>query len=65
MDLGMTSGKAWGRQRLPAAASISGTCGLAIPDQIISGTVKTLADLGDIKPDAVTTRYFDGSYLPR
>ncbi|MGH6738162.1 MAG: ABC transporter substrate-binding protein [Bradyrhizobium sp.] len=38
---------------------------LAIPDQIVSGTVKTLADLGDIKPDAVTTKYVDGSYLPR
>lgn len=37
---------------------------LAIPDEIISGTLKTLVDLGDIKPDAVTTRYFDDRYLP-
>jgi ABC-type nitrate/sulfonate/bicarbonate transport system substrate-binding protein len=37
---------------------------LAIPDEIISTTVKTLIDLGDIKPEAVTTRYVDRSYLP-
>jgi NitT/TauT family transport system substrate-binding protein len=37
---------------------------LAIPDEIISTTVKALIVLGDIKPEAVTTRYVDRSYLP-
>jgi hypothetical protein len=38
---------------------------LAVPDQIIQGTVKTLIELGDIKPDAATARYVDLTYLPR
>ena len=38
---------------------------LAVPDQIISGTVKTLIELGDIKPESATARYVDLSYLPR
>ena len=38
---------------------------LAIPDQIVSGTVKTLIELGDIKPDAERTRFADRGYLPR
>ena len=38
---------------------------LAVPDQIIAGTVKTLIELGDIKPDAATARYVDLTYLPR
>jgi ABC-type nitrate/sulfonate/bicarbonate transport system substrate-binding protein len=38
---------------------------LAVPDQIIASTVKTLIELGDIKPDAATTKYVDLTYLPR
>jgi len=38
---------------------------LAIPDEIVSGTVKTLIELGDIKPDAERTRFADRSFLPR
>ena len=38
---------------------------LAVPDQIIAGTVKTLIELGDIKPDAATAKYVDLAYLPR
>ena len=38
---------------------------LAIPDEIIRSTVKTLIELGDIKPDAATAKYVDLSYLPR
>jgi NitT/TauT family transport system substrate-binding protein len=38
---------------------------LAIPDEIIRSTVKTLIELGDIKPEAASARYVDGSYLPR
>jgi NitT/TauT family transport system substrate-binding protein len=38
---------------------------LAIPDQIVRSTVKTLIELGDIKPDAATAKYVDLSYLPR
>jgi ABC-type nitrate/sulfonate/bicarbonate transport system substrate-binding protein len=38
---------------------------LAIPADIIPTTVKTLIELGDIKPDAVNTKYVDLSYLPR
>jgi hypothetical protein len=36
-----------------------------VPDQIIQGTVKTLIELGDIKPEAATARYVDLTYLPR
>jgi len=36
-----------------------------VPDQIIASTVKTLIELGDIKPDAATTKYVDLTYLPR
>jgi NitT/TauT family transport system substrate-binding protein len=38
---------------------------LAIPDEIIRGTTKTLIELGDIKPEAATAKYVDTSYLPR
>jgi hypothetical protein len=38
---------------------------LAIPDEIITGTVKTLIEIGDIKPTATTAKYVDLSYLPR
>jgi len=38
---------------------------LAIPDEIIRGTVKTLIELGDIKPEAASAKYVDVSYLPR
>jgi ABC-type nitrate/sulfonate/bicarbonate transport system substrate-binding protein len=38
---------------------------LAVPDQIIHGTVKTLIELGDIKPESATARYVDLTYLPR
>ena len=38
---------------------------LAIPDEIIRSTVKTLIELGDIKPDAATAKYVDLGYLPR
>ena len=38
---------------------------LAVPDEIIRSTVKTLTELGDIKPDAVSAKYVDLSYLPR
>ncbi len=38
---------------------------LAIPDEIIRSTVKTLIELGDIKPEAATAKYVDAGYLPR
>jgi ABC-type nitrate/sulfonate/bicarbonate transport system substrate-binding protein len=38
---------------------------LAIPADIIPTTVKTLIELGDIKPDAINAKYVDLSYLPR
>src|SRR4029079_17710206 len=38
---------------------------LVIPDEIIRSTVKTLIELGDIKPDAATAKYVDHTYLPR
>jgi ABC-type nitrate/sulfonate/bicarbonate transport system substrate-binding protein len=38
---------------------------LAIPPDIIPTTVKTLIELGDIKPDAVSKTYVDLSYLPK
>jgi NitT/TauT family transport system substrate-binding protein len=38
---------------------------LAIPDEIIRSTVKTLIELGDIKPEATSAKYVDLSYLPR
>jgi len=37
---------------------------LAIPADIIPTTVKTLIELGDIKPDAINAKYVDLSYLP-
>jgi ABC-type nitrate/sulfonate/bicarbonate transport system substrate-binding protein len=38
---------------------------LTIPDEIVRTTVKTLIELGDIKPDAAAKKYTDLSYLPR
>ena len=38
---------------------------LAIPDEIITGTVKTLIEIGDIKPAATSAKYVDLNYLPR
>ena len=38
---------------------------LAIPDEIVRTTVKTLIELGDIKPEAAGRTYVDLSYLPR
>jgi ABC-type nitrate/sulfonate/bicarbonate transport system substrate-binding protein len=38
---------------------------LAIPDEIIRGTVRTLIELGDIKAEAATAKYVDLGYLPR
>jgi NitT/TauT family transport system substrate-binding protein len=38
---------------------------LAIPDNIVPATVKTLIELGDIKPDSTGKTYADLSYLPR
>jgi NitT/TauT family transport system substrate-binding protein len=38
---------------------------LAVPDEIIRSTVRTLIELGDIKPEATTAKYVDLSYLPR
>jgi ABC-type nitrate/sulfonate/bicarbonate transport system substrate-binding protein len=38
---------------------------LAIPEQIVQSTVKTLIELGDIKPDAAAKTYADLSYLPK
>ena len=38
---------------------------LAIPADIIPTTVKTLIELGDIKPEAVSAKYVDLNYLPR
>jgi NitT/TauT family transport system substrate-binding protein len=38
---------------------------LAVPDEIIRSTVKTLIELGDIKPDAAAAKYVDLAYLPR
>src|SRR6185312_15009309 len=38
---------------------------LAIPDEIVRTTVKTLIELGDVKPDAAAVKFTDLSYLPR
>jgi ABC-type nitrate/sulfonate/bicarbonate transport system substrate-binding protein len=38
---------------------------LAVPDEIIRSTVKTLIELGDIKPDAAAAKFVDSTYLPR
>ena len=38
---------------------------LAIPNEIIPTTVKTLIELGDVKPGAEKTKFIDLSYLPR
>ena len=38
---------------------------LAVPDEIIRSTVKTLIELGDIKPDAAAVKFVDSTYLPR
>ena len=38
---------------------------LAVPDEIIRSTVKTLIELGDIKPDAAAIKFVDSTYLPR
>ena len=38
---------------------------LAIPDEIVTSTVTTLIELGDVKPNATTMKYVDLSYLPR
>ena len=38
---------------------------LAVPDEIIRSTVRTLIELGDIKPEAATAKYVDLSFLPR
>jgi ABC-type nitrate/sulfonate/bicarbonate transport system substrate-binding protein len=38
---------------------------LAIPDEIVRATVKTLIEIGDIKPEAAARTYVDLSYLPR
>ena len=38
---------------------------LAIPAEIVPTTVKTLIELGDIKPDSTGKTYADLSYLPR
>jgi NitT/TauT family transport system substrate-binding protein len=38
---------------------------LAVPDEIIRSTVKTLIELGDIKPDATAVKFVDSTYLPR
>jgi ABC-type nitrate/sulfonate/bicarbonate transport system substrate-binding protein len=38
---------------------------LVIPDAIVRTTAKTLAELGDIKPEGVTAKFADLSYLPR
>jgi NitT/TauT family transport system substrate-binding protein len=38
---------------------------LAVPDEIIRSTVKTLIELGDIKPEAAAAKFVDSTYLPR
>jgi ABC-type nitrate/sulfonate/bicarbonate transport system substrate-binding protein len=38
---------------------------LAVPEQIVQSTVKTLVEIGDIKPEAAATRFIDQSYLPQ
>ena len=38
---------------------------LAVPDEIIRSTVRTLIELGDIKPDAAAAKFVDSTYLPR
>lgn len=38
---------------------------LAVPERIVQSTVKTLIEIGDIKPDAASKTYIDLSYLPR
>ena len=38
---------------------------LAVPEQIVRSTVKTLIELGDIKPDAASKNFVDLSYLPK
>ena len=38
---------------------------LAVPERIVQSTVKTLIELGDIKPDAATRTYTDLSFLPK
>jgi hypothetical protein len=38
---------------------------LAIPSEIIPTTVKTLIELGDVKPGAEKMKFIDLSYLPR
>jgi ABC-type nitrate/sulfonate/bicarbonate transport system substrate-binding protein len=38
---------------------------LAIPEAIVPTTVKTLIELGDIKPDSTSKTYADLNYLPR
>jgi ABC-type nitrate/sulfonate/bicarbonate transport system substrate-binding protein len=38
---------------------------LVIPDEIVQTTAKTLAELGDIKPDMVSKKFTDLGYLPR
>lgn len=38
---------------------------LAIPGEIVPTTVKTLIELGDIKPDSATKTYADLGYLPK
>jgi hypothetical protein len=36
-----------------------------VPEQIVRSTVKTLIEIGDIKPEAAATRFIDLSYLPQ
>jgi NitT/TauT family transport system substrate-binding protein len=38
---------------------------LAVPEEIVRTTVKTLIELGDVKPEAATIKFADLSYLPR
>ena len=38
---------------------------LAVPEQIVQSTVKTLIEIGDIKPDSAGKTYLDLSYLPK
>jgi hypothetical protein len=37
---------------------------LAVPEEILRTTVKTLVELGDVKPEAATAKFADLSYLP-
>jgi ABC-type nitrate/sulfonate/bicarbonate transport system substrate-binding protein len=37
---------------------------LAVPEEIVRTTVKTLVELGDVKPEAATAKFADLSYLP-